>query len=80
MKLRIFATVAAAAATLIAATMVYIAFQHNPQGEAFDQESGAVHYGYVLALFLTWLVPSFVLVAVCEGAVYLLGRIAKIWK
>ena len=80
MKLRIFTATALAAATLIATAIVYVAFQHNPSGETFDQETGTIHYGYVITLFLDWLTASFVVVAVCEGAVYLLGRIAHIWK
>jgi len=80
MMLRILATAFTIAATLVASAMTYAAFQHNPQGETFDPRSGAVHYGYVAELFLSWLLASFIVVAVCGAGVYLLGQIVRIWK
>jgi hypothetical protein len=69
--------IAAALAFFIGAVMVFIAFQHNPQGETFDQQSGAIHYGYVAALFASWFLSVFTLVTAVEGALYLLIRIIK---
>ena len=78
MRVKTAMAVATTLALLVGAAMVYIALQHNPQGEAFDQETGAIHYGYVTALFVSWFVAAFVCVAAIEGAVFLLKRFARI--
>jgi fructose-specific phosphotransferase system IIC component len=74
MSVKIATAVAAAPALLVGAVMVFIAFQHNPQGEAFDPQTGAVAYGYVAALFASWSVATFVCVAAVEAALLLIRR------
>ena len=34
--------------------MVFIAIQHNPQGEFINHETGWVNYPYLSLLFLEW--------------------------
>jgi hypothetical protein len=51
------ALVAAVVAGLaVASTMLWIAFQENPQGEFFDPATGAVDWPYSMALFGLWFV------------------------
>ena len=38
----------------IALVMVHVAIRHNPQGEFVNQETGALDYPYLAALFLSW--------------------------
>jgi phosphate/sulfate permease len=65
---------------IVGSGMVWIALQHNPQEIYLDMESGAIHYRQVLPVFFSWFVAVFVAVAVVELAVYVLGRLVRIWK
>lgn len=47
----------------VGAAMVYIAIQHNPQGEFVSHVTGAINYAGLAAIFL----PSFVLVSLAVG-------------
>jgi hypothetical protein len=59
--LAICATLAAA----FASTVMYIAFQHNPQGEFFDPQTGKIDGPYSLLLFAA----SFALALLATGVV-----------
>jgi len=48
---------ASAIGSAIGLGMVYIAVQHNPQGEVIDQVTGVPDYAYLAVLFLSWFLP-----------------------
>jgi hypothetical protein len=49
----------------IGSMMVYIAIDHNPQGEFVNHETGAVNYAGLSEIFLSW----FVVVTLAAGLV-----------
>lgn len=53
-------------AGVVAALMLYVAWQHNPQGEF--HEAGIVHWGSWLSIGAVWFVP-------CGAPVALLARL-----
>jgi hypothetical protein len=56
---------------IVGVSMLYIAVQHNPQGEFYDQDLHMLVWGSSIALFLSWLVPIAVVVFVVESLVLL---------
>jgi hypothetical protein len=80
MKFRYFVFPILFAAT-VGGLMLYIAFQENPQGETFDQVTGAINYRYVIELFGVWFAVALPIALAIEGAVYLLCKgLFSIWK
>jgi hypothetical protein len=59
-------------AGVVGSLLVYIAFQHNPQGETLDQVTGAINYRYVLALFGSSFAIALAIAVAVEALVYLL--------
>lgn len=51
--------------------MMYIAWQHNPQGEFHDVDG--VHWLSWLAIGLSWFAPVFVVAIMVIGVVWLFG-------
>jgi hypothetical protein len=39
---------------LFASLLLFIGFDHNPQGEFFDPQSGEIDWGYSALLFSVW--------------------------
>ncbi|HWD49417.1 MAG TPA: hypothetical protein VG309_05785 [Rhizomicrobium sp.] len=73
MKLRHFAFPVLFAG-VVAGIMFYIAFQENPQGETFDQVSGAINYSFVFGLLGGWFVVALPIGFVIEVIVYLASK------
>lgn len=46
--------VSMAVGALFASFLLFIGFDHNPQGEFFDPQSGVIDWGYSALLFLVW--------------------------
>ncbi len=59
--------VGAVAGIAVAATMMYIAWQHNAQGEIHDEDG--VHWFYLGAIGATWLVSVAAPMALGVGAI-----------
>jgi hypothetical protein len=55
--------IAAVIAALVAAFMLYVGFQHNPQMEFFDTQTGKIDYRYSLLTFGLWFAVIFLPVA-----------------
>ena len=53
---------------LVAAAMMYVAWQHNPQGEIYD-ESG-VDWGYWLIIGVTWFLPTASMLSIATGGIF----------
>jgi hypothetical protein len=51
---------AAAIGCTIGGLMLFIAFDHNPQGAFIDTETGSVDTIYAAELFASWAVPSMI--------------------
>jgi hypothetical protein len=61
-------------------TILYIAFQHNPQGEFFDPETGVVNWRYAAWLFVAWFVIASAFAAVLlTAARFLLSGLRRHW-
>ena len=75
-----YAILAVLTGTLVGAVMLWIALKENLHGDLIDQQTGAIDFGYSALLFLSWVVPISAIVAVIEATVYVVGRIARIWK
>jgi hypothetical protein len=52
---------------IVGITGLVIGFQHNPQGEFVDLETGAIDVGYASLVFMSWFSLS-TLVAVAIGS------------
>jgi hypothetical protein len=52
--------------------ILYIAFQHNPQGEF--RESGVVHFSPTASLFLLYAIPVTTIVFLVEFAIHTIAR------
>jgi hypothetical protein len=52
---------------LVAAAAMYAAWQHNPQGEIYD-ESG-VDWGYWLVIGVSWFLPTTFVLSIGAGVV-----------
>ena len=39
---------------LFSSVLLFVGFDHNPQGEFFDPQSGAIDWGYSALLFAVW--------------------------
>ncbi len=61
--------------TLFGAVMLYVGFQHNPQGEFFDQQSGAVDYWYSFLIFFSNFIGVFLIIIVLTLVVWLMSRL-----
>lgn len=59
---------AAAAGILVAAPMMYIAWQHNPQGDF--HEAGRIHWGPWLSVGFNWFVLPFSLGAIVAAGLW----------
>ena len=66
--------IAALLAALIAGAVLYVAFQHNPQGAFFDPQTGSVDVVYAFLLFLSWWIPALMLLcAIAAIAILIRG-------
>jgi TRAP-type C4-dicarboxylate transport system permease small subunit len=68
--MRIAIIIAAVIAALVAAFMLYVGFQHNPQMEFFDTQTGKIDYRYSFLTFGLWFAVVFLPVAgvACLGS------------
>lgn len=69
---------AVVAGLAVASTMLWIAFQENPQGEFFNPTTGAVDWTYSMILFGLWfVVVAAPTLAVGMAGVALHGRLRR---
>ncbi len=73
-ELAVIALAALVVATALASLMMYLAWEHNPQGTFHESDDGAilVHWGAWLAIGASW----FVLVSLSVAALGLVLRVA----
>jgi hypothetical protein len=66
--------IAALISLVIGSLALYIGFQHNPQMEFFDTQTGKIDYFYSFVVFGLWFAMAFILLGVTGGGVVLLIR------
>ena len=55
--------------------LMFAAFDHNPQGEFWDPQTGEIVYGPTLLVFFAWFVVAFTYVFAAGSAVYVVFRL-----
>ncbi|MGP2491752.1 hypothetical protein ACTDI4_08980 [Mesorhizobium sp. PUT5] len=60
--------------SIVGGVNLYIAVQHNPQGEFYDYDSHAVILLAAIPLFLSWFLPVALLVFVVQSLTALFWR------
>lgn len=64
-------------AAAVASAMLSAGFQHNPQGEFFDMETGRLDWPYAVGIWLSWFVPVFLVGAVPAAVVAAVGALSR---
>lgn len=62
---------------LFASLLLFIGFDHNPQGEFFDPQSGAVDWGYSALLFAVWFIFGSLVAAALLFTARLLSSVVR---
>lgn len=76
-KFKLWTYISALLATIVGGLILSIAFQHNPQGEFINNETGAIEIAYSAKLFVAWFLPVFFLLELPALLILLVKRFAK---
>jgi len=53
-------TICSAISAAVSTTMLYLAVQHNAQGEFINLDTGAIDYAYLALIFSSWFVATLI--------------------
>lgn len=60
---------------LIAALILFVAFDHNPQGEFIDTNTGEINIHNTLQVFISWLLLSSIVIGTTASVITFLIKV-----